>query len=142
MTENMSKRQVKKHVVLLEVTQTCEGPGMDNVQIREWVQQHFEGCDYGTVRVQGSCTRQELDAPRQFKDMVQSVEEPIVVFTYEADGPGSRPTHYLLASSDAWSDPKRLNFDRKERAIKALNGLRCGVLTMQGAEAMAGAKWI
>jgi hypothetical protein len=44
---------VKKvqHRVTLRVYKMCEGRPMTEKQTKKWVEEHFRGCDYGTVVV-------------------------------------------------------------------------------------------
>lgn len=41
-----------KHFVLLSIEKTCEEKYMTEEEIKEWVEDHFDGFDYGEVRVE------------------------------------------------------------------------------------------
>lgn len=40
-----------RHLVLLEVVKECDDEPMTGEQMEAWIGEHFNGCDYGTVRV-------------------------------------------------------------------------------------------
>ncbi len=50
----MNKQPAIEHIVTIRIRKDSDDKPMTERQVQKWVEKHFAGCDYGTVRVTDS----------------------------------------------------------------------------------------